>query len=178
VLKSKVKFLNKKSRSTKEFFLKKAKRIFIKKKKISSFSFLLKHGLAIPNKNNLLGKNFYKKSHKEQKQILTKRKNKKRKVKQQLADLRIFDSKTYLNLSSRQMNELNRLKTNLQNKDKFSLFGRNMQVVRIQNLVNANLFLIAFKSSSSTSFNAKTNKNLAGLVKIKRVIHKRLTSFN
>jgi hypothetical protein len=76
------------------------------------------------------------------------------------------------------MNELNRLKTNLQNKDKFSLFGRNMQVVRIQNLVNANLFLIAFKSSSSTSFNAKTNKNLAGLVKIKRVIHKRLTNFN
>ena len=76
------------------------------------------------------------------------------------------------------MNELSRLKTNLQNKDKFSLLGRNMQVVRIQNLANANLFLTAFKSSSDISFNSKTNKNAVGLVKIKRVVHKGLTSFN
>ena len=178
VLKSKVKFWNKKSRPIKDFFLKKARRIFIKKKKISSFSFLLKHKLVIPNKNNLLDKNFHKKSHKEQKQILTKRKNKKREIKQQLADLRTFDSKIHLNLSSRQMDELNRLKTSLQNKDKFSLLGRNMQVVRIQNLVNANLFLTSFKSSSNISFNSKTNKNSVGLVKIKRVIYKELTSFN
>ena len=76
------------------------------------------------------------------------------------------------------MDELNRLKTSLQNKDKFSLLGRNMQVVRIQNLVNANLFLTSFKSSSNISFNSKTNKNSVGLVKIKRVIYKELTSFN
>ena len=76
------------------------------------------------------------------------------------------------------MDELNRLKTSLQNKDKFSLLGRNMQVVRIQNLVNANLFLTSFKNSSNISFNSKTNKNSVGLVKIKRVIYKELTSFN
>tara|TARA_B110001469_G_scaffold110038_1_gene111549 strand:+ start:157 stop:630 length:474 start_codon:yes stop_codon:yes gene_type:complete len=99
-------------------------------------------------------------------------------MRQQLVDLKIVDSSTYLNLSSRQMGELDKLRANLQSKDKFSLLGRNMQVVQIQSLVNTNLFLTSFKNSSNTTFSFKTSKNVVSSVKVKKVLYKGLSKLS
>ena len=152
------------------------KNIFIKKKKVSSLSFLLKHGLATLSKNNLLDKNFQKKSHKEQKRVLDKHKKQKHKTNQRLFDLKVFESKTYLSLSSRQTAELAKLKRDFPTKDKFSLLGRNTQVLQIQNLTNATLFLTALKNSTNITFNFKTKEYLPRPVKIKKSTHQKKNS--
>ena len=168
---------DKKSKFLRVFFLKRVKNIFIKKKKGSSLSFLLKHGLVTLSKSNLLGKNFQKKSDKEQKRVLDKHKKQKHKNNQQLFDLKVFKSKTYLSLSSRQMAELAKLKRDLHTKDKFSLLGRNTQVLQIQNLTNATLFLTALKNSTNTTFNFKTKEHLLRSVKIKKSTHRKKNSY-
>ena len=176
--KSKLRFWGKRSRSLKAVFLKRSQTLFLKKRKASSLSFLLKHRLATWGKNNLLDKNFYRKGPKEQRQIINKQKKQQREMRQQLVDLKIVDSSTYLNLSSRQMGELDKLRANLQSKDKFSLLGRNMQVVQIQSLVNTNLFLTSFKNSSNTTFSFKTSKNVVSSVKVKKVLYKGLSKLS
>ena len=86
-----------------------------------------------------------------------------------LTTLKTLNSPEYLSLSTSQKTEFDNLQATIQKKDKFSLRGRNTQVIKIQNLTNTNLFLTSPMTSSKVTFTYRTNKKLLEALKAKRV---------